>query len=256
MTKSTGRLVVIAGPSCVGKSPLFEALRRLHPGLADALAPIVLYNDRHPRPGEIDGEHYHFRTREAIEALDGDERYAVLEVRGDLQAVDLGALAEDLQRGDALFEGNPFVARLLLEHPALADLQRLSVFVSPLGMDELERLRDDGADLPALVSDVMRRKLLRRTRRFKGELSLPDLEEVERRAGSAWRELGFASAFDHVIVNHDGEDSEHWHAFPRPIGDAGRSLERLGALLRGEEADTETWPPGFPSPSERADDAS
>lgn len=247
MAKATGRLVVIAGPSCVGKSPLFDALRRLQPALADRLEPVVLYNDRAPRPGEIDGEHYHFRSRDAIEALEEDDRYAVLEVRGDLQAVDLEALADDLERGDALFEGNPFVARLLLEHPALAELPRLSVFVSPLGMDELERLRDAGADLPALVTDVMRRKLLRRTRRFKGELSLPDLEEVERRAGSAWRELGFASAFDHVLVNHDGEDSEHWNAFPRPVGDAGRSLERLTALLRGESADTETWPAGFPS---------
>jgi guanylate kinase len=238
--------VVIAGPSCVGKSPLFQALAQFHPDLAASLQPVVLYNDRPPRPGEVDGEDYHFRPRREIEALKERPGHAVLEVRGDLQAVDIDALKQRLARGDALFEGNPFIARLLLEHPALAGLPRLAIFVSPLGRDEIERLRREGADPAEVTADVMRRKLLRRTRRFKGELSRPDLEEVERRAGSAWRELGFASAFDHVIINHDGEDSEHWDAFPRPIGDAGRSLETLVALLREEPADTERWPPGFP----------
>ena len=247
MSEGSGRLVVIAGPSCVGKSPLFRALERFHPDLAASLEPIVLYNDRPPRPGEVDGRDYHFRSRDEIEALAERSGHAVLEVRGDLQAVDLEALEADLERGDVLFEGNPFVARLLLDHPALAHLPRLAVFVSPLGRMEIEGLRRAGADPAVVTADVMRRKLLRRTRRFKGELSLPDLEEVERRAGSAWSELGFASAFDHVIVNHDGEDSEHWEAFPRLVGDAGRSLNCLAALLRGESADTESWPTGFPT---------
>jgi hypothetical protein len=63
--------------------------------------------------------------------------------------------------------------------------------------------------LPELVTDVMRRKLLRRTRRQKGELSLSDVENVETRARSAYLELQEAWHFQHVIPNHDGEDSEH-----------------------------------------------
>src|SRR6184192_2943415 len=47
--------------------------------------------------------------------------------------------------------------------------------------------------LPDLVTDVMRRKLLRRAQRQKTQLSLKDLEEIERRAGSAYRELKEAS---------------------------------------------------------------
>ena len=61
----------------------------------------------------------------------------------------------------------------------------------------------------------MRRKLLRRMQRQKGLLSQKDLEEAERRAKSAYRELSLAHQFDRVVANHDGEDSENWNkVFP------------------------------------------
>src|SRR5205823_14285552 len=77
--EATGGLVILSGPSCVGKSPLAKALRRFHPDLSAKLQPIVLYNSRSPRPGERDGEDYHFRPREQIEALRDRERYVVME---------------------------------------------------------------------------------------------------------------------------------------------------------------------------------
>ena len=47
------RLVLLSGPSCVGKGPLASALTRHHPELAAQLAPLVLHNSRDPRPGEV-----------------------------------------------------------------------------------------------------------------------------------------------------------------------------------------------------------
>ena len=88
--------------------------------------------------------------------------------------------------------------------------------------------------LPDLVTDVMRRKLLRRAQRQKTQLSLKDLEEIERRAGSAYRELKEAHHFEYVIPNHDGEDSDIWEAFYHPLGDARRALLAVVAFLRGE----------------------
>ena len=38
-----GRLVILSGPSCVGKSPLAKALARFHPDLSAKLQPIVLF---------------------------------------------------------------------------------------------------------------------------------------------------------------------------------------------------------------------
>ena len=77
----------------------------------------------------------------------------------------------------------------------------------------------------------MRRKLLRRTRRQKLELSAKDLENIETRAGSAHRELKEACHFEYVIPNHDGEDSDNWQAFYYPLGDARKALMAFAALL-------------------------
>jgi guanylate kinase len=248
-----GRLVILSGPSGVGKSPLRTALAKLYPELWGRLEKLVLFNSRAPRPGERDGVDYHFRSRAQIEELRLKATCAVLDVRGDLQAVDVEALRRLLGRGDAFFEGNPFVGRLLQMHPLLADVDRLSMFLSPLSRDEIVYLtaRERGLSLCDLVTDVMRRKLLRRTRRQKGELSLPDLENIETRARSAYRELADAWHFQHVIANHDGEDSENWDAFYYPIGDARKALEAVVALLEGvvsppnvERWDEELVPPG------------
>lgn len=99
-----GRLIILAGPSCVGKSPLDKALKRFHPELRTPLRPLVLYNDREPRPGEIDGVDYHFRDRDTIHALEEQDDLVVMDVRGDLQALDLSKLNSDLQKGDVFFE--------------------------------------------------------------------------------------------------------------------------------------------------------
>lgn len=243
MNAKQGRLVILSGPSCVGKSPLVRALKRFYPELAAELRPLVLYNSRSPRPGEQSGVDYHFRVREQIEALRSEPRYVVIDVRGDLQAVDLEDLSSVLRGGDALFEGNPFVGRLLQTHEALAGVNRLGIFISPLSREEIAFLRSEpNVSLRDVVHDLMQRKLLRRTRRHKGELSLRDLQEIERRAGSAYTELAEAHHFDHVIPNHDGEDSDHWDAFYHPLGDARRTLLAVVGLLRGATpAGVEKW---------------
>lgn len=237
------RLVILAGPSCVGKSPLDRALSRFHPQLKQNVASLVLYNSREPRPGELDGVDYHFRSRQHIADLDGDQRFVVMDVRGDLQALDLQQLDTDLEQGDVLFEGNPFMGEALQIAPALAGIKRLGVFMSPLSREEILFLQSKpSVCLPDLVNDVMRRKLLRRTRRQKGELSFKDLENIEVRASSAYSELKMAHSFQHVIANHDGEDSENWDAFYYPLGDARRALNAFVALLNNDAAcDVEQW---------------
>jgi guanylate kinase len=241
---STGRLVILSGPSCVGKSPLYKALGKFHPELSGRLQKLVLMNSRSPRPGESDGKDYHFRTRIQIEALKSDRRYVVLEVRGDLQALDVCQLQTVLQNGDAFFEGNPFVGRVLQTHPSLADANRLSIFLSPLSSEEITYLKapERHISLEEFVTDVIRHKLLRRTRRQKGELSARDLENIEVRASSAFRELQEAWHYQYVIPNHDGEDSDHWEAFYFLLGDARKTLGAFVDLLKGSvPSGVEQW---------------
>src|SRR4029077_313343 len=125
-----GRFIILSGPSCVGKGPLHSAFSKFYPEQAAVLHKLVLYNCRAPRPGEIDGKDYRFRPREEIERLRGKENFIVLDVRGDLQAVDLSEVDRGLAQGEIFFEGNPFVGRKLLE--ALASkVSLLSVFLAP-----------------------------------------------------------------------------------------------------------------------------
>jgi guanylate kinase len=240
----SGRLVILSGPSCVGKSPLHKALAKFHPELNQPLHKLVLVNSREPRPGEIDGVDFHFRARAQVEALRADPRYAVFEARSDLQAVNLEELESRLRQSDVFFEGHPSVGRALQTHPRLAEIKRLSIFVSPLAKEEIVYLKapERNVSLEELLTDVMRRKLLRRTRRQKGELSAADLKNIEGRASSAYRELQTAWHFDYVIPNHDGEDSDHWEAFYYLIGDARKTLEAFAGLLEGVvQAGVEKW---------------
>jgi guanylate kinase len=238
------RLVILSGPSCVGKSPLEKALAKFYPRLRQALRKLVLYNSRAPRPGEVEGVDYYFRTRPQVEALRAESRYAVLDVRGDLQALDVEELRTLLEESNAFFEGNPFVGRALQMHPGLAGIRQLSIFLSPLSKEEVIYLKapERNVSLPDLVTEIMRRKLLRRTQRQKLELSAKDLENIEARATSTYRELKEAWHFDYVIPNHDGEDSDNWEAFYYPIGDARKALSAFVGLLEGMVSpDVEKW---------------
>lgn len=239
-----GRLIILSGPSCVGKSPLSIALGRFYPEIKASLKPLVLYNDRSPRPGEKDGLDYYFRSRQYIESLRSESNYFVLDVRGDLQALDMKELKELLSEGDVFFEGNPFVGSILLEQAQAHKIPNLNIFMAPISKGEITFLKNSKSniELPDLVTDIMRRKLLRRTRKQKAELSIKDLENIEKRASSAYQELGMACQFTHVIPNHDGEDSENWDAFYYPLGDALKSLQSFVSLYRNENAENvETW---------------
>jgi len=231
------RFVMLSGPSCIGKSPLEKALRRFYPDLAANLVAPVLYTSRDPRPGETDGLTYHFRSRDHMESLRGKEGYLVLDVRRDVQALAMADLQAVLDSGrDAFFEGNPYIATGLMAAPELRDTPLVTVFLSPLSAEELAYLRREAPEqVEGIVADVMRRKLLRRTQRQKGILSLKDLEDIEARCGAAYGELSYAPQFQYVLANHDGEDSENWDAFYFPVGDARKCLLDFVAILRGEE---------------------
>jgi guanylate kinase len=230
---------MLSGPSCVGKGPLHNALKRFYPELEKELEKLVLFNSRQPRPGEQDGVDYHFRSRSVIEALREKGDFIVLDVRGDLQALDVKNLLDILEgEKNAFFEGNPFVPLEALRSPQLTEISKLSIFLTPLSKEEILHLQDPErrVSLPEFITDVMRRKLLRRTSKQKGILSMKDLENIERRANH----------FDYVLPTHDGEDSENWNAFYYPIGDARRALLAFAAILSGHEsAYAEKWEQGL-----------
>jgi guanylate kinase len=61
----TGRLIVLSGPSGVGKSTVVQAVRELVPEIWVSVSATT----RAPRPGETDGEHYKFVSSEQFADL-------------------------------------------------------------------------------------------------------------------------------------------------------------------------------------------
>jgi guanylate kinase len=254
------RFVVISGPSCVGKGPLLRAVERHYPELARRMRKVVLYNDREPRPGEKNGVDYKFVLRGEIQALPKDQ-YIKIQIRSDnFQALRLEDIENVVKGKDIVFlEAFYKFAAAIKGHPGLSHVREktMLVFLSPLSKEEItflkkkyealikeekDRNKKVGAELEKFITDVMRRKLLRRVQRQKGIPSLKDLEDVEKRAGTAYEEMDSACEYDCVIPNHDGEDSDNWEQMYYPIGDARKVLLSFVDILEGRQPSSiEKW---------------
>ena len=170
LSSAPARLTVLAGPTAVGKGTIVTELRRRHPDLFVSVSATT----RAPRPGEIDGVHYHFVSDAEFDRListgqmlewalvHGTHRYGT--PRGPVQAqLDAGR--------PALLEIDLAGARQVRESMPSAQL----VFVMPPSWNEL-----------------VARLTGRRTE---------DIREQERRLATARTEMDAAGEFDHVIVN-------------------------------------------------------
>lgn len=60
-----GRLIVVAGPTAVGKGTVVARIRDKHPEVRFSVSATT----RSPRPGEVDGEHYFFVTEKQFDEL-------------------------------------------------------------------------------------------------------------------------------------------------------------------------------------------
>jgi guanylate kinase len=230
------RLIILSGPSCVGKTPLIKAFNKLYSEQAASLKKIVLYNSRLPRPNEKDGVDYYFRTREEIKDLRKRKNFIVLEVRGDLQALDTTELMQQLNKSDVFHEGNSYIAKILLLHPLLKSINKLSVFLSPFSKDEVQKLKLDLGEkgFENYVFNTMKSKLLRRAKKYKQELTKNILENIDKRASDAFPELKDDWMYDFVISNHDGEDSENWKEPIPSDSDAYLAVKEFSILLKNK----------------------
>ena len=153
MNPSNGNLVIISGPSGAGKSTVVQDLLQKCPL---PLVVSVSATTRAARPGEIDGQHYHFLTHEEFQQRrENDEFLEYKEVfsRGDWY----GTLRSEVSSG--LTSGKWVVLEIDVEG-AFSVLEQgtdaVTVFIHPGSMEELEkRLRARGTE----TEDSLQRRL-------------------------------------------------------------------------------------------------
>jgi guanylate kinase len=183
------RLTVLAGPTAVGKGTLAAYVREHHPEVWLS----VSVTTRRPRPGEVEGVHYHFVS---------DERFDEMVAAGELleSAVVHGRAKYGTPRApveEALAAGRPTLLEIDL---AGARQVRASmpdaffVFLAPPSWDEL-------------------------VRRLVGR-GTEDAEERATRLDTARVELAAAEEFDVTVVNDDvrraAEELVSWTRTPVP----------------------------------------
>ena len=233
--KKQGQLITLCGPSGVGKTPLKKTFIRFYPEIYQGMAPLVLINSRQPRPGEIEGVDYFFCSPDKIHALASNEQYLLIKVHNDFQALDIKSLFLLLDENDVFFEGNTVIGRAFQTDPRLMKIPKLGIFLSPLSIKEIRELKSKGDDyLREMISKIMRQKLLRRAKNMQIKLSMDMIGDIKKRSDDAYWEIKEAHHFEHIIPNHDGEDSDNWHAFSYPVGEAQETLSAFVSILENK----------------------
>jgi guanylate kinase len=171
MTKQRGLLIVISGPSGVGKDTLIKRMLEQDKNLRYS----VSCTTRSPRPGEVDGVDYSFVSRERFQDL-----------------IDKGAFLEH-----ATYNGNLYgtlAERVGREREAGHDVV-LKIEVQ--GAEQVRAKAPDGVFIfvvPPSVDELVKRQVKRNT-----ETS----QDMAARRQIATREMEHASRYDHVVVNDE-----------------------------------------------------
>src|ERR1700682_123628 len=168
-----GLLIVISGPSGVGKDTLIKRLLELDHKLVYSVSGTT----RKPRPGEVPDQNYTFLTREQFKRL--VEKGEFLEhatYNGNLY----GTFRDRVER--ARNEGRDIVLKIEVQ-----------------GAEQVREKMPNGVCIflaPPSVDELVRRQIKRNTE---------SAEDMESRRLIATREMEYASRYDHVVVNDDVE---------------------------------------------------
>lgn len=172
-----GFLLILSSPSGAGKSSLTKRLMAWDPSLSFSVSATT----RAPRPGEVDGRDYYFRSRPEFEALIASgQMLEHAEVFGNFYGSPRGPVEEAMLAGrDTVFDIDWQGGQQIRQ--AMRD-DVVSIFILPPSIAELEnRLRGRAQDSDEVIAGRMAKSR----------------DEI-----SHWAE------YDYVLVNHDLDAAE------------------------------------------------
>lgn len=172
MQNRRGLMLVLSSPSGTGKTTLSRRLVEED----NELSLSISCTTREPRNGEVDGEHYHFLTKDQfrnIRAKDGFLEWA--EVHDNFYGSPKDPIMKTLAAGKDIIFDIDWQGAQQLEKNAPKDV--VSVFILPPSMNELRR---------------------RLTSRGQDSLAI-----IKKRMNNAYGEIARADTYDYVLVNDD-----------------------------------------------------
>ena len=170
-----GMLLVISGPSGTGKGTLIERLMKEDPTLVFSVSATT----RAPRPGEIDGVHYHFVTNERYDELVAENAFVeYANVHGNRYGTLRSEVYERLERGENVVLDIDVQGAL---NVIASEKEKVSIFILPPSMKVLrERLTGRGTETQ---------------------------EAIDRRLNNAIWELSQKDHYEYKVINDDLDEA-------------------------------------------------
>ena len=165
-----GKLVVISGASGVGKGTVLGIMMEKRKDLTFSVSATT----RPPRPGEVDGVHYYFVTKERFEEMIDKGEFLEYDAHAaNYYGTPRAQAEEKMANGSVLLDIEPNGAKQVKQ----AAPEALLIFIMPPSMEELER-------------------------RLRGRGDTPEDQIIMRMERAVW-EMEQRSWYDHVVVNDD-----------------------------------------------------
>ncbi len=209
------RLVMISGPSGVGKGPIIEWAKELYTPEVYQVKVRKTKTERH-KSSEDDlgfigkGEFYQFDCRGVEQRIYLDELDSAIE-------------EQDIVLLEAYYKTFDFLKNRYLS------IDFVSTFISPLTLDEIRELAEQGKRLEDYLPNLMLDSLIKRSERDGKAFTKTLIKELGQRAEDSVDEMGFARNYRQVIHNHCYESDSRWR-FPFLIGEPLRVVRTLSEI--------------------------